>query len=1323
MNVTYSRKRFLTILLSITMFFSMFSFLINEPFIVEAAEGEPILDLKNVNQNPSINFSALKTSNGNMKILNDSTSGGFSSGGIKNTSYLITPAKYSGDFSVEAKLKVVSRTITGTGGVVGIGAFSGTGEQDAFVSAVARGDSGARSYYKKDSGEFGAGSPNLAGSSTIGQSISLELKRQSGDYTVTINGESKKLAGLDNASSDDMHLGFVVCGAMAEVDTFRIKADETVIYDLSQPDLPRPIVTAIADGEDVSIEWTEVEGATSYTLEYKELRGSEWTVYDENIEGLRWAVTGLPGMTPYEFRVKVNGGPSETLYSAPVMAIPGFDWPDVSEPSITGVSLSDDGRDVIVAFDMAMGALGATDVTVEMSKDDIVIDTKSIRESTSVIGETKNSVKFTPAESGKYTFIVKAYRDGEHETKQTEPYEYEFKLPLGEPIVSIAPIATGSMRLNWEPVKEAERYSLEYKKSDEARWATLVESMTKLSYEVKDLEVGTIYDFKVTAFKGEKSASTIISAKVKEIIGEIVDWNTIIFGQSTSKDKNSVEVDYVEDTVTIIAGEKDGKTAGGKVAGAHDGISYYYTEIDSSKNFELSANIKVNFFAKETPDNQEAFGIMARDAIGEHLDDSVFASNMVMVGGYRGSIQSVFRNGVKDSTGAGATMEDVYKFGDRPVNDGTATYKLTLKKTNTGYHVSVDDGAEQIYYKPKQLEVLNSDKIYVGFFAARVASITVSDISIRTSDVATDPPGVPEPPKPIEPSLNIVSRDASSTSSYDLKLLPNVKGYVEIRQDKKEIYKGHIEGDKIFVRQTELVAGDNVFRILYTPDPAENITNEDPIELTHIVTLKSYGSVGGAIYVSPDGNSNSTGTKDDPTDIYSAIRFISDGQTIYVRGGRYELTDPIVIERGNNGTSKKPKVISAYPGDERPVLDFSKTSNTDGFTVIADHWNIYGLDITNAPLKGLIINGNYNIVELVNTYANGDTGLQISRFSGEERDKWPSHNLILHCTSYDNIDASQNNADGFAAKLTCGEGNIFRGCIAYNNCDDGWDLYSKLETGPIGAVVVENCVAYGNGVLSDGTKTNGDGNGFKMGGEGLAVKHILRNCLAFDNESTGITSNSNPAVIVENCTSVDNGKANFDFSYYSNAILDFVAKNNISFRTTPGEKDNIPELLISDDNYFYNGSRSINASGQEVLESDFRSVEIPASIDRHEDGRIKIGDFMVLAQGSSIEGGAKLEDYSNITDPEDPKGPEGPETPEDPEDPEDPKDPETPEDPEDPKDPEDPEDPTGPQKPVEKPFNGKKGKLPKTGEGTNLYFYLSGVSLILIGVILRRKKA
>ncbi len=37
------------------------------------------------------------------------------------------------------------------------------------------------------------------------------------------------------------------------------------------------------------------------------------------------------------------------------------------------------------------------------------------------------------------------------------------------------------------------------------------------------------------------------------------------------------------------------------------------------------------------------------------------------------------------------------------------------------------------------------------------------------------------------------------------------------------------------------------------------------------------------------------------------------------------------------------------------------------------------------------------------------------------------------------------NADGFAAKLTCGEGNVFEDVYHIATLDEGWDLFAKHQ--------------------------------------------------------------------------------------------------------------------------------------------------------------------------------------------------------------------------------------------------------------------------------------
>ena len=103
---------------------------------------------------------------------------------------------------------------------------------------------------------------------------------------------------------------------------------------------------------------------------------------------------------------------------------------------------------------------------------------------------------------------------------------------------------------------------------------------------------------------------------------------------------------------------------------------------------------------------------------------------------------------------------------------------------------------------------------------------------------------------------------------------------------------------------------------------------------------------------------------------------------------------------------------------------------------------------------------------------------------------------------------------------------MFDGCISYSNSDDGWDLFAKSATGPIGVITIRNCVAFNNGTLSNGVHyANGDMNGFKLGGSGVGTPHNVMNCLSFDNGATGFTDNNNPTgLTIVNVTAWGNGK-------------------------------------------------------------------------------------------------------------------------------------------------------------------------------------------------------
>ncbi|MCS7461000.1 bacterial Ig-like domain-containing protein [Paenibacillus doosanensis] len=692
-------------------------------------------------------------------------------------------------------------------------------------------------------------------------------------------------------------------------------------------------------------------------------------------------------------------------------------------------------------------------------------------------------------------------------------------------------------------------------------------------------------------------------------------WKSIRFGQSTSDAKNTVTVNP-DGSVKLEA--KDG---GGKVTGDHDGISFYYTELDASKdNFVLSADITVTEFAKDSYDGQESFGIMARDVNGTAKDSSVFASNIAAVGGFSGGTtkpigtQLFVRTGVAKPDGTGSKgVQSIMLKNERPTANNTypkAPYRLTLSKTNSGYTGKLNDGNEEIFFTPDILNVQDS-KMYVGFFTARLATIEVSNISLTVTAAESDAPKVEPNPQPATPTFDIVSLDKTSNADYALLLSSNVDGTVTVKQGQQVIAQdAAITGGKTLKIPATLARNSNTnFSVTYLPNDTEYLTSYDKIVRNFTVTMKTYAD-NGDIYVTPNGSDSGLGTAESPLDLDTAVQFVKPGQKIILADGSYVRNAKLEIKKYNDGTAEAMKYLVAAPG-AKPVIDFDKKS--EGVVLSGNYWHIKGIDVARSAdnTKGFTVGGSHNIVEGSRFYENGDTGLQISRTdNSDDIADWPSYNLILNSESFDNQDPSNNNADGFAAKLTAGVGNIFRGCISHNNIDDGWDLYTKAGSGAIGPVTIENSIAYHNGTLTNGTVGSGDKNGFKLGGEGIHVPHLIRNSIAFGNGAYGFTSNSNPGVKAENNISFNNAGANLNFSTYTGIQTDFEINGFVSYQKDYTSKDNYPKELNSDSNYMFNGTVSANQSGVVLTDANFVSLTEALPYERDAAGNIIWGDFL-----------------------------------------------------------------------------------------------------------------
>ena len=397
------------------------------------------------------------------------------------------------------------------------------------------------------------------------------------------------------------------------------------------------------------------------------------------------------------------------------------------------------------------------------------------------------------------------------------------------------------------------------------------------------------------------------------------------------------------------------------------------------------------------------------------------------------------------------------------------------------------------------------------------------------------------------------------------------------------------------------------------------------------------------VYVSQTGTGDGTSASN-PTSFATAYLNAKPGQTIVLDGGVYTFN------------ARQELKVSGYPGayitvmpkndNERVVFDFSSMAfngSNRGVQIYGDYWHFYGIEITGAGDNGMYVAGSHNIIENCMFYGNADTGLQLGRGYNNENtlDLWPSYNLIKNCTSFANIDVPTfgENADGFAAKLTVGYGNVFDGCMAFRNSDDGWDLFAKVDSGNIGTITLYNCVSFENGYMpylvdrkKDGVEfksyntLNGDGIGFKLGGSVMNGDVIMNNCLAFNNKLHGFGDNSNPGVIsLTNCTAFNNCAGLESIGTVDNQETDghISATRGITDETNKSHNIDLARSSASYNNYYgvlsyTNNESSYKPTGESTYNEDSFKGATAYSIFNTEYSSGPVYRYFTAAEDASI---------------------------------------------------------------------------------------------------------
>jgi hypothetical protein len=367
-------------------------------------------------------------------------------------------------------------------------------------------------------------------------------------------------------------------------------------------------------------------------------------------------------------------------------------------------------------------------------------------------------------------------------------------------------------------------------------------------------------------------------------------------------------------------------------------------------------------------------------------------------------------------------------------------------------------------------------------------------------------------------------------------------------------------------------------------------------------------------YVAPHGDDANPGSKSRPFSTWQKAHDVAvAGDTIYLRGGVYRVSGRRrqgVDMRGRDGKAGAPIRLWAYPG-ERPVLDcrgLTYDSGMYGILFEENWWHFRGLTVAGvreanaeANSAGMVAeNVSHCIFENMEFSHNGGIGMNLSGAV--------VGNLIRNCDAHDNYDemARGEDADGFHLAFTtpASTGNRFEGCRAWRNSDDGFDLWLAE-----GAVTIDGCWAFWNGYAPDSWReTPGNGNGFKLGKNVHGPRHVVRQCLAFENLHCGVVDNgaTGPQDWYNN-TGYGNKEANF-------AIWEaypYRLRNNLSYRG--GRRDEIDAAVDQAHNSW---TLPVTITDADLVSLKSAGCDGP----RQRDGSLPELSFLRPAEGGSLVG-------------------------------------------------------------------------------------------------------
>ncbi len=284
-------------------------------------------------------------------------------------------------------------------------------------------------------------------------------------------------------------------------------------------------------------------------------------------------------------------------------------------------------------------------------------------------------------------------------------------------------------------------------------------------------------------------------------------------------------------------------------------------------------------------------------------------------------------------------------------------------------------------------------------------------------------------------------------------------------------------------------------------------------------------------YVSPGGDDDSPGTKDQPFRTIDRVNTLNlnPGDAVLFRAGHiFEGT--ILLDSTDSGKEGQDVVIASYP-EGRATIDGGMHSalRSDGCShLLIQNLEFSGDGRNNGNTEnGIFINNGENIhvdnvetsgfqhsglrlhicdnSKITNVYAhdNGFAGIHVTGTTINDPVNYDNQNLYIgYCVAENNPGdpTITDNHSGNGILASSVEGGIIEYCEAFNN---GWDMPWD-GNGPVGIwiwdctdFIIQFCISYDNRTHPDAA----DGGGFDF--DGGVSNSIIQYCLSYHNEGCG----------------------------------------------------------------------------------------------------------------------------------------------------------------------------------------------------------------------------